>query len=278
MKKRIYLKIFTAVILITVIYSNFQIIDFDESFNNMALNHITIPNYYTSLDYLATLDYIENHSTLLVKEDFENSIIKDFTFEKVKEDSIEISKDLLNNSNNVLKITVEYGDITHNGNRAECVYNINQKVGEEYYYLLKFMLDKNFKNSKEWQCFMQFHDQPEFDKGYDWLNFPQRTPPLFLTYINDKLRLVGNSYKSNKMKINKGQWYQAIIHMKNGYKKNGFIEVIIDGKSLTNGKVFTSTINNDQCNYFKFGIYRSRSIESTNTIYFDDIYIYRVNT
>ncbi|QIK58241.1 hypothetical protein G7059_03465 [Erysipelothrix sp. HDW6A] len=179
----------------------------------------------------------------------------------------------------MLKVTLHKGDFVNNGHRAEFKKEVNEKVGDEMVYKIDFMIDKQYKDSKKWQSIFQLHDKPDFTNGETWEKYSEnpKAPPFMIDYVDNNLeiRFPSSSVDEIKpIKIDKDRWYTLTVNVL--YDFEGFVEVYLDGESITTGKKHYQTIYNDSVNYVKIGLYRDRSIEENGVIYYDNFEIYKV--
>lgn len=237
-------------------------------------------------NYLNNLN-LSNKAKIIFSENFndelKNTKVK---YEKANNSQFLIMKDFKDPNNNMLKITLQQGEIVNNGNRAEFKAviddNMYNSLGDEIIYQVDFMIDKQYIDRKEWQSIFQLHDQPDFAAGEDWESYSKSslTPPLMINYINGDITVdlttKEKKFKSSPYKIEKDKWYTLTVQIKNEITSDGYINVLLDNQSLTNGKVYQPTVYNSSCNYAKIGIYRNKEIDSPSVIYFDNLIIYSV--
>lgn len=227
------------------------------------------------------IDRLTNESNIVLKENFENGLSNLLLYEKANNSAFIVMNDFHNSSNKMLKVTLEQDDIVNNGNRAEFKVIVNEKVGDEMVYQVEFMIDNQYIDSEKFQSIFQLHDKPDFTNGETWSTYQKDpvAPPLIIHYVNNNLSVMLNTNDVNDFEnihINKNQWYKLTVNVKYGYD-DGFVEVFLDDKSITKGKVYYPTIYNDSVNYVKVGLYRDNNISSRGVVYFDNFNIYRVN-
>lgn len=226
----------------------------------------------------------DNDLSLKLQDKFEKGKIDEINFERAKSESIKYVLDPFSEKNTVMSLTLHPGDVVNNGHRVEFTYNDLQGPGDEYIYAYKFLIDRNYIESDEWQGIMQFHDQPDFLKGETWETYGNKGsklyPPLMMNYSNGKVNIVHNNKSIQgeplvEKNVIKDFWNTVVIHYRNGYD-DGFVEIYLNGENITNGSVRGQTIYNDVANYIKIGLYRDPLISTTNTIYIDDFSVYKV--
>jgi Polysaccharide lyase len=153
---------------------------------------------------------------------------------------------------------------------------------KEIYYGWSVKIPEDYIESSDWQVIGQFHDQPDFEHGETWDNYPANSPPVSLTYKNGKIGLTVNiphgfgSEVISERLITKGQWTDLILHLYWSTSSDGYIEAWINEIPMTDhsGTItrysFTNLYNNSG-NYLKIGLYRSNEITTKNIVYFDEI-------
>lgn len=174
-------------------------------------------------------------------------------------------------------------DYINRGVRAELALYGCAPYGSEVWYTWRFMIPADYQESSEWQVIGQWHDMPDFLKGEDWNNINTiHSPPVQLSYKNGTaIVLVATpdniARKIGETAITKGSWNHVMYRIF-WHRNRGYVETWINGIPITayNGKDHAyscSTAYNEAGCYFKIGLYRSKEITSTNTIYYDDIRI-----
>nr|BCB22867.1 Polysacc_lyase domain-containing protein [Erysipelothrix sp. 715] len=229
----------------------------------------------SSLDY----DRLTDTEYLVFQETFEKGTLKNIKLESPNHNSFKIMEDFKDKNNHMLKVLLRQGDYVNNGNRAEFKKDVGEKIDDEILYKVDFMVDKQYIDSSEWQSIFQLHDKPDFNNGESWETYQNTSlvPPLMIDYINNELKIKMNSDKIKNEKttrIEKDVWYTLAVHVK--YSYDGYVNVFLDGKSISSGRNYYSTIYNDSVNYVKIGLYRDNKIESNGVIYFDNFEIYRI--
>ncbi|WP_159633972.1 heparin lyase I family protein [Erysipelothrix anatis] len=226
-------------------------------------------------DYSKLID----ESNLVFREDFEGGNLKALSLEGTKKESFVIMSDFKDKKNHMLKVSLEQNDIVNNGNRAEFKKDLNEKSGDILLYKVDFMIDKQYPNSSLWQSIFQLHDKPDFGNGETWSSYAQNpvTPPFMIDYIDNHLSINFSEYFNTRViepvLVEKDKWYTLAVHY--NHSKDGYVEVFLDGKTITSGKVFYPTIYNDEANYVKIGLYRDKSIEDRGVIYYDNFEIFK---
>ena len=222
--------------------------------------------------------------------DFETGDFSGFGLEFAHKDSGCIVTNPVRKGNYAVKFTLAPGDIASKGNRAELHYNNPSPYYRcEAYYGCSFMIDKNYKENGKWQMLFHFHDQPDWSIGETWdpetwITYTPRKSVLAMLYMNDTLSICTNSFTRDDVAIasfpaKKGAWVDMGYHVRWSPKEDeGFIEVMKDGKRISpfNGvdhKFYGANVYNKMGGKLKLGLYRDKSITSTNVVYFDEVKI-----
>lgn len=153
---------------------------------------------------------------------------------------------------------------------------------KEIYYGWSVKIPEDYIESPDWQVIGQFHDQPDYEKGETWDNYPANSPPVSMTYKNGKIGLTVNVPYGNvtevisERKISKGKWTDIILRIYWTTNSTGYIEAWINNIAMTDNSGTISRYNfrnlyNKYGNYLKIGLYRSNEIKTKNIVYFDEI-------
>lgn len=205
----------------------------------------------------------------------------------------EITKDPINNNNNVLRFHLHPDDWNANGKRNEFKkdYDFTFDADElKSEYSFKFLFSEDFLKSREeidWIMIHQWHDKPP--KGMSWGDYDLGTHPPVNVFIqvkpNNENYIVYNyglwtkdfndvqTYiYSEPLEPNK--WYEFENVVKWSYNEDGYSIPKINGEFLSDisseGKVFGANAYNDQGNYYKMGLYGNYAAQDTISVNFDD--------
>lgn len=199
--------------------------------------------------------------------------------------SVSLVPDPLNPANTVLRMHLAPGDRVFNGVRSEAALYHAAPFGSETRTAFRFLIPDDYAESEDWQLLTQWHDQPHFQAGEVWDFYQPLSPPVSLTYRNGLLILTTNApdnqtRRFGERSLTKGQWHAIEFRVFWHEGSEGWFEVSLDGTPLSrdgsgNPRVFWPTLYNRAGNYFKMGLYRSPSIASENTVYFDDLELSR---
>ncbi len=219
---------------------------------------------------------------------------EDWQKEFAGEDSAIFVSDIVRKGRYALKINLKGDDIVNNGNRAELVIKNDDPYGSEVYYAWSFYIPEDYQDSNirdPWQILGQWHHEPNFAKGETWEKNGVRPPTISLHYgvLDDDSPAVaidkyGKEEEKRKVafkRIEKGKWYDFIVHIKWSLNEDGFVEAwlnnepfeILEGEKREGNKILGATMFNELPHFFKVGLYRNPLIESKNVIYIDEIEI-----
>lgn len=153
---------------------------------------------------------------------------------------------------------------------------------KKIYYGWSVKIPVDYVESSDWQVIGQFHDQPDYENGETWDNYPANSPPVSMTYKNGKIGLTVNipygegAEIISERSITKGEWNDIILYIYWSTTSDGFIEAWINDIPMTDNtgeitRYYFRNLYNNAGNYFKIGLYRSNDIKTKNTVYFDEI-------
>ncbi len=176
--------------------------------------------------------------------------------------------------------------LVNNGKRAEISFNFPYSPGDTIVYEWKIMFPLLFPPSdvpdSRWWSISQWHDQPNINKGETWDNFPAHPPAIAFEYENlngqDYLGFyhgIFNTERVGLIPLPRGQWLhlRAEIHWSQG--EDGSARLFLGDSKAPIFSARGANMFNDYQHYFKIGQYRDPAINSDNTVYFDDVRIYR---
>lgn len=223
--------------------------------------------------------------------------LKEFWDKEETTDStrFKITKDPINDSNNVIKFQLHPDDWNANGKRNEFKLDYHftfdeNKLISDYSFIFLFTEDF-FKPREEvdWIMIHQWHDKPP--EGVSWEDYNLGTHPPINVYIqvwpNGESYIVYNyglwtkDFKnlqdyiySEPLAPNK--WYNFENSIAWSHDGSGYSIPKINGEFLSNissdGKIFGANIYNEQGNYFKMGLYGNYTSQDTISMYFDDFH------
>lgn len=229
-----------------------------------------------------------------------NSDLNNWAFEEANPDRIKIVEDPLDSTNKVLKITVYPGDIAAKKNRAEIKFkdkefeHKNFYNQEEIWYSWKFLIPEDYTDHSlsSLQIMGQWHQW--YPKGQDFGYFEKVygkniAPSISLNYgrsgnISGVMLYLSfdpkvKSETFGPLYIKKGEWNEVKFNIKWSDSNNGFVAAYLNGKPfILNSKEnrrYGRNILTNQGDYFKLGLYRGEGLDSVNSVYFDDVRIWK---
>lgn len=235
-------------------------------------------------------------------------------FERALITDIDTTSDTRSEGVRSCRFTVSPSSVVGGRNRAELTFDQGATEGVESWVEFDLFVPKDFHDAalydsagrSNWQIISQWHQQPVKEDGETWETYPAMdlSPPISVSYgflsksdsgyrrilkdpstklipgfdstWNDE-SVLSISYASRTIalaRIAKGQWVRLRLHIRWSEHSDGFLQAWIDSASFTEGKVYGPNMLNRASHYFKFGLYRSMSITSTNSLYFDRIHIW----
>lgn len=220
-------------------------------------------------------------SNNLFKGNFESNNFSGWVLEASRKDSIKIIKSPVRKGKYAVKFTLYPDDQIFGGHRSELACYNKYPLGSEVYYKFSLMVPNDYAENDMWQIFSQFHDLPDYQNGEtrDVYNSHRKLPPpVSLSYskgeiITQRYDVRDGYHIVASTKIKKGKWVDLVYHIKWSLGEDGFIEVFVNGKNASNGKTFGPNVYNTSGNYLKIGFYTDKRIPTTNTLFFDEVYI-----
>ncbi|CCO46718.1 exported hypothetical protein [Vibrio nigripulchritudo SOn1] len=166
-------------------------------------------------------------------------------------------------------------------NRKRCEFAVQGVLKRDTPFSLSFdfKVNSNFAHYKQWQSYFQIHNRP--DKGERW-----RCPILALESVNGALRMF-NRWDPNSMSVtknhtcaNKGNsiqsrtlfrnvpyesntWHRVELSGELSHSKDACLTVKIDG-NVVSDVCGPNTFNDEKEPYFKLGIYKPTSWETSD--------------
>lgn len=174
----------------------------------------------------------------------------------------------------------------NNGKRAEITFNFPFSQRDTIVYEWQVMVPRDFDSSEapdsRWWSVAQWHDQPNVNNGETWDNFPAHSPPVAIEYLNldgrDHLGFfhgVHSSEHAARIPFTRGEWIRIRIEIHWSQGEDGSAMLFLNNNTDPTAVAHGANMLNDYQHYFKIGQYRDPKINTDNTIYFDDIQIYR---
>ncbi len=225
---------------------------------------------------------------VLIDTDFEDGTYSPWEAQYSTEDySILISEENPRTGNKCIKFTIGVNDYwlsPYSGNtsaRSEINLKNTAPYHADVYYAWSMLIPSDYTESNDWQVTGQFHDQPDTSAGETWSTFPARSPPLAYNLKGNKVQLT-TSLPDNIVRViservvEKDVWIDIITHVYWSTEDDGFVEAWINGEQMTSPdgtttRYYHKNLYNKAGNYLQIGLYRSKSIETENSIYYDEI-------
>lgn len=177
------------------------------------------------------------------------------------------------------KFEVRPGDCYGNDCQRSPVYERNEFAqlpnenleGDEYWYAWSFYVPRNISQA-HWVFFGQFQQHHNYDSI--WM-FMKRSGQPFCAVFDWRNH---NTWNCNGSRgtypliedVNfAGKWHDVLVHAKWSQSNQGFTKIYIDGNLIVDYTGYTRTSGNKDV-YFKYGIYRHGSNETT-IVYYDEI-------
>ncbi len=209
---------------------------------------------------------------------------------------IEIVDNPVRASSGAVKLTVFPEDISAKRNRAEINIIYGQKPkGKNWkniWYSWSFLIPEDYHddyNNKRFQIMGQFHVVPDFERGEGWEDYLKIPPMISIRYGRDEggsgfglFYGIKTAEKQERMiakkYIEKGRWYDIMMHINWSKHEDGYVEVWLDNEPLTpfNGKdykFYGANMYNAVPPMLKLGLYRDFGFKRTNSVYYDELHI-----
>ena len=212
-------------------------------------------------------------------------------------DAMEIVTDPVRNGNYAIKMTVEqgdghnYADLIIKKDRSELSrlgFGDEATPGAEHWYAISILIPEddsyvheggdNFNIVTQWLHSSITEEEKSVGMG---------SPSILLEYRQNSNGTAGMILKygvgkagkeSFPTQIQKGVWIDWVFHIKWSLEDDGFVEAWKDGEPVTpwngeNYKVYKANMLNEEPYFYKIGIYRGHNIQTTNSVYYDEVKI-----
>ncbi len=183
--------------------------------------------------------------------------------------------------NGALFLLEEDSSYIYGGERSESAFFPFYQVGDTVTYDFTFKLRKSpafFSGwSDEWVLFAQWHDQPDPSKGETWATFSKNSPPLsYQLFFDDGLKvgiISRNHQFSFPVELDMPVTCSTTVTWQ--YPDNGNVQGFCTQGDNTYPFGFNDVVMlNDYYHYFKFGLYRKKSINDFMSIELNELSIY----
>lgn len=188
-----------------------------------------------------------------------------------------------------LEVTLRPGDIAARRNRTELVLARRDGLESEVWYAWSVLVPAEYHDDREnarFQIMGQFHVAPDHAAGETWENYRGYPPMLSIQYgYDDSGSGFGLFYGLGRDRarvaihyIEKGRWYDIVLHVRWSRTAHGFVEAWIDGHPWTpsserDNRVYGANMYNAVPAYLKLGLYRDFGFESIHRLYYDELRI-----
>lgn len=155
----------------------------------------------------------------------------------------------------------------YGGERSELAFFSPYQIGDTVTYNFTFQLRKSSAFSVGWSCgwvlFAQWHDQPVKNRGETWATFPKNSPPFsYQLFFEDGLRVgivARNSQFMFPVELEMPVSCSTTVTWQ--YPEDGNVKGFCTQGDNTYAFEFNDVVMlNDYYHYFKFGLYRKRTI------------------
>ncbi|KAM3571988.1 hypothetical protein VYU27_005976, partial [Nannochloropsis oceanica] len=228
------------------------------------------------------------------KGSFEDGFAGWTSLEGARNESIVLVSTPVRAGKQAARVTVNPGEMTHHGNRAEITHNLEDAPGTVGWYAWSVLIPLSYPTDEDptrnWQIICQWHDQPDLDAGQSWDGFPPHNSSIALYLLNHPNRtslamgvgfnLPKGTWQYGPVVIEKGEWVDVLFHIGWSTGDDGFIHTFIEGgkergremQALTPPEgVRGRTLFYQYTDYLKLGLYREPSINYTSTLYLDEL-------
>ncbi|OIO25487.1 hypothetical protein AUJ14_04110 [Candidatus Micrarchaeota archaeon CG1_02_55_22] len=183
-----------------------------------------------------------------------------------------------------VKLTATPG--TAASNRAQLSTEWYPAPGQTVQYRLSFIIPTTYAHPDKWQTLASWSQVPDKTKNESWADVPSYGPPLSLrigntdgelnTYLNYGLQNDSFTRVIGKANVTRGEWNDLWIRVKWSLEGDGFVEATLNGQPLTSYsndsfKAYGANLYNPSGNRFLIGINRDPTINTTMSIYYDDV-------
>ncbi len=184
---------------------------------------------------------------------------------------VEAQEDALLIANDGLEFhLVDDNSLVYGGERAELAFFAHYDIGDRVNYQFSFELPDSYAYQHGWEgiwtIIAQWHDQPNRDRGETWDDFPKNSPPLslHLLYGNGPVLQVLAKNTSISFPIPVDQTITCSLLIDWHYPELSQVDGHCDYANVSQTFSFQDYIMlNDYYHYFKFGLYRDKSIDES---------------
>jgi hypothetical protein len=155
--------------------------------------------------------------------------------------------------------------------------NFTATMGKDYWYGFSMLIPADFPHAAVTQVIIgEWHDvadqgeisrSPVLAQRYEYSVFRVQ-----LYYSSQEIQRSDSGIRKviyDDYHFKKGVWHDFIYHIKWSYESDGFVEMWLDGKKLTDYKGPVG-YNDNQGPYFKYGLYIRPKVTERYIVYFDE--------
>jgi hypothetical protein len=219
-----------------------------------------------------------------------DSISSRWVYEMEDHSRVQIVSDPVRKGAGAVQFTLLPEDDHAGGNRSELKLYWDEGLGTVTWCSWSFLIPADYIDTPDapgHQIIGQWHDRPP--AGVAWADYTSHTPLIAVRYgANDGQSGIQINYgldginKQNVATqfIEKGRWIDLLFRVRWSQGADGYIEAWMDGQAVTafNGvdhKVYGPNMYNETPPFLKIGLYRAQGFKTTNSIYFDEVYVGR---
>lgn len=291
-----YGKMITPCILMIIFViqnSTVQLSDSESSFVYPDVPDIIISESENALESEGTMKNVSDYCVMadVFYDDFEGDLSKWDHLEKKNAQGGSIRQDPLDDENNVFMAYTWRGENPFIRPRSELRVDNYEKLGNDYWYSWKFMIDPDKRHNSASEIIGQWHSKPDFEEGETWDDWVDGSFALALGLepFTGELEFSATYMDVIDLKTGifpeRGKWHEIVWHIKHSVEDDGYVEAWVNGQPLLpfNGedyRMYGKTAYNNSGNYLKIGSYRYNYTSWTSPvdiavgescIYYDDV-------
>ncbi len=221
--------------------------------------------------------------------DFETGGLDGWIWDRPRQDAIQVVTQPVRKGRHAVRVTLAPGDRAASKERAELkigdkeIERVHGSQGHEMWYGWSLLIPSDYADppGDQFQILAQWHHRPpETAKPGAWAHVTG-PPPLTLHFTHYEgrhlLSLIGRPSPQAERRtlgalpVRKGAWIDLIFHIRWSTGADGFVEAWLDGKPLTQGKVYGATLYSPVSNYLRLGLYRGKGVPTTNHVFLDEV-------
>lgn len=223
--------------------------------------------------------------------DFETGGLQGWTWDRARQDSIEVVTQPVRKGRYAVRFTLAPGDIAARKERAELkvgdkeIERVHGSHGHEMWYGWSLLVPNGYEHPPggQFQVVGQWHHRPQEALASDRHPQVSGPPPLILHLSGGQgrhvLTLLGRAARNAEPRtlgvrpMREGAWSDLVFHIRWSTGSDGFVEAWLDGRPFTAGKVYGRTLYSPASNYLRLGLYRGKGFTTRNQVYYDEVRI-----